>query len=310
MHCDISSLIIGNAKLAGAITLSSEPICVAKLDNVLGEGPCWDEASGRLDWVDIKGLRLHWLDHSSQAVDFASLPYRGSAAAPRASGGLILATERGIAAWDSQARTLSLLAPIAHPPGFRSNDGKIDVGGRFWWSMMDDAAIRPGFIGRYDADGRCTRMIEGVTIPNTLACSPDGRMFYYADSSLNALFACELDPRSGAFLSPPRELAHTRGQAGGPDGSAVDEDGFIWNAQWGLSRVVRYAPDGRIDRIVPFPVEQPSSCAFGGPDLDTLYVTSAMDGLDGPRLKASPLSGGLFALRPGVRGLRLPAFAG
>ena len=82
MHCDISSLIIGNAKLAGAITLSSEPICVAKLDNVLGEGPCWDEASGRLYWFDIKGLRLHWLDHSSQAVDFASLPYRGSAAAP------------------------------------------------------------------------------------------------------------------------------------------------------------------------------------------------------------------------------------
>jgi sugar lactone lactonase YvrE len=290
--------------------LSSEPLCIAKLDNLLGEGPCWAEASGRLYWFDIKGLRLHWLDHASGEVSSSALPYRCSAAAPRASGGLILATEKGICAWDDGALTLSVLQPIVSPPGFRSNDGKIDVAGRFWWSMMDDEAVRPGFIGCYEAAGRCERMIEGVTIPNTLACSPDGRVFYYADSALNALFACELDPASGALLSAPREVAHTRGQPGGPDGSAVDEEGFIWNAQWGLSRVVRYAPDGRVDRIVPMPVEQPSSCAFGGPDLDILYVTSATEGLAQERLARRPLSGALFALRPAVRGLRLPAFGG
>jgi sugar lactone lactonase YvrE len=153
-------------------------------------------------------------------------------------------------------------------------------------------------------------MIEGVTIPNTLACSPDGRTFYYADSALNTLFACDLDPQTGALGATRRELAHTRGQDGGPDGSAVDEEGFIWNAQWALSRVVRYAPDGRIDRIVSFPVAQPSSCAFGGPDLDVLYVTSAREGLAADHLAAHPLSGGLFALRPGVKGLPLPPFAG
>lgn len=259
-----------------------EPVCVATLDNILGEGPCWDEASRRLYWFDIKGRRLFWLDHATLAVGSAALPYRCSAAAPRASGGLIVATEEGICGWNDRTAILSVLQPIDHPSGYRSNDGKIDVAGRFWWSMMDDDAQRPGYIGCYRDDGRCERLIEGVTIPNTLACSPDGRTFYYVDSSLNALFACDLDPQTGALSSSRRELANTCGQAGGPDGSAVDEEGFIWNAQWGLSRVVRYAPDGRIDRVVPFPVEQPSSCAFGGPNLEILCSPLNTSPANGP----------------------------
>jgi sugar lactone lactonase YvrE len=221
-----------------------------------------------------------------------------------------MATEKGVAAWRETDGGVSLMVPIAAPPGFRSNDGKVDVAGRFWWSMMHDRVEAPGFIGCLEPSGRCERRIEGVDIPNTLACSPDGRAFYYADSSRNTLYACAMDPDTGAFLSPPRELANTRGRPGGPDGSAVDEQGFIWNVQWGLGRIVRYAPDGRVDTVVPTPVEQPSSCVFGGPDLDILYVTSARDGLTPESLKASPLAGALFAFRPGVRGLRLPAFAG
>lgn len=289
--------------------MTNQPTCIAKLENLLGEGPCWDDSSGRLYWFDIKGLRLHWLVVSSGEIASAILPLRCSAAAARAGGGLIMATEKGIGAWSAQTGDLIILRPIDIPPGFRSNDGKIDVAGRFWWSMMDDEVRTPGFIGCYEADGRCERVIEGVGIPNTLACSPDGRTFYYADSQQNALYACDLDRATGA-LSNTREFAHTRGMGGGPDGSAVDEEGGIWNAQWGLSRIVRYAPDGRIDRVVPMPVEQPSSCAFGGPDLDTLYITSAIDGLEPDALSRSPLSGALFAFTPDVRGLKLPAFAG
>jgi sugar lactone lactonase YvrE len=117
-----------------------------------------------------------------------------------------------------------------------------------------------------------------------------------------------MDPRTGA-LSNKRVFAETRG-AGAPDGSAVDVEGYLWNAQWGGWRIVRYAPDGAIDRIVEAPVEQPSSCAFGGADLATLYVTSAREGLSEAALAAQPQAGGLFAFRPGVTGLALPSFAG
>ena len=151
-------------------------------------------------------------------------------------------------------------------------------------------------------------MVHEISIPNTLACSPDGRTFYYADSIKRALYACDLDPRTGA-IGPPRPFAHTHGEPGVPDGTAVDADGYLWNAQWGGWRIVRYAPDGRIDRIVEMPVAQPTSCAFGGPDLRTLYVTSARDELSDAELAGQPLAGGLFAFEPGVVGLALPHFA-
>jgi sugar lactone lactonase YvrE len=123
------------------------------------------------------------------------------------------------------------------------------------------------------------------------------------------IFVHDMDSTTGA-LSNKREFANTRDTDGAPDGSAVDVDGYLWNAQWGAWRIVRYAPDGRIDRIVETPVEQPSSCAFGGPDLATLYVTSAREGLSEAALARQPQAGGLFAFDPGVRGLPLPAFAG
>ncbi len=126
-----------------------------------------------------------------------------------------------------------------------------------------------------------------------------------ADSSLQTIFIHET-----ADLSKVRPFAHTRGQPASPDGSAVDAEGYLWNAQWDGARVVRYAPDGRIDRIVEMPVARPTSCAFGGEDFTTLYVTSAWDGLSPGARAAQPLAGGLFAFDAGVKGLALPLFAG
>jgi sugar lactone lactonase YvrE len=235
---------------------------------------------------------------------------RASAAAPKAGGGFLMLTEAGLCDFDPATGALDVRHASACDAGFRSNEGMIDVSGRFWWSVMDDnEGARPGYVERYDRDGRSEQMIGTIGIPNTLACSPDGRTFYYADSLEQTLWACDLDPATGA-LGPRREFAHTRGGPGAPDGSAVDADGYLWNAQWGAARIVRYAPDGRIDRVVPTPVSQPSSCAFGGPDLTTLYVTSARDRLSEAALASQPLAGGLFAFEPGVAGLRLPPFAG
>ena len=289
----------------------AEVRCVAEARDQLGEGPLWDPSSGRLYWFDIKGRRLHWLAPDGGATGGWALEVQASAAAARAGGGLLLATERGLEGFDLENGTLELLEP-KEPDlvGFRSNDGKIDVNGRFWWSVMDeDEGRRPGRVYCKAPGAPSQRVLDGIHIPNTISCSPDGRTLYLADSALQTLRAYPMDPASGR-LGEPRAFADTREGPGAPDGSAVDAEGFVWNAQWGAARIVRYAPDGRIDRIVDMPVSQPSSCAFGGPELSTLYVTSARDDLSPDTLAREPLAGSLFAFEPGVRGLELPRFGG
>jgi len=280
--------------------------CVVNAQDRLGEGPCWSPREGRLYWFDIKGKRLAWYAPASDERGAFDLPVRASAAAPRAQGGLLMATEKGLAACDPAAGTFAMIRPYALPPGFRSNDGKIDLDGNFWWSTMDDDdGKQPGSVFRTTPNLETERMLDGIHIPNTISVSPDNATLYMADSSLKTLFAHEM-----ADLSKARRFADTAGEPGAPDGGAVDVHGYLWNAQWGLSRIVRYAPDGRIDMIVPMPVEQPSSCAFGGEELTTLYVTSAWDGLSPTKRASQPVAGGLFAIETGVKGLALPLFAG
>jgi sugar lactone lactonase YvrE len=280
--------------------------CLIPSGDRLGEGPCWVAAENRLYWFDIKNRRLCWLSAETGRHGEWVLPVRASAAAARASGGLIVATEAGLAWVNTTTGDLTIIKPVTHDPGFRSNDGKIDVKGRFWWSLMDDnGGERPGAVYRTDSNGKTERVLDGIHIPNTLAVTADGATLYLADSKKGEMSAYPID--SHGRLGPPRSFF--RLEDGAPDGSAMDAEGYLWNAQWGASRVVRYAPDGRIDRIVPMPVEQPTSCAFGGPGLSILYITSARDELSDEALVRQPLAGGLFAFEPGVKGLALPAFA-
>jgi sugar lactone lactonase YvrE len=270
----------------------------------LGEGPAWAAAEGRLYWFDIKGAKLHWHAPETGQCGAWPLPWRASAAAPRAGGGLLLATERGLAFFDTRTGEADLRQPMDLGEGFRSNDGVLLGDGCFWWSSMDDdGGKRPGAIFRTCPDGFTEPVIEGIHIPNSLAMSPDGQRLYLADSVKQTIWTCDT-----ADLSR-REVFATVA-AGGPDGSCVDAEGCLWNAEWGAWRVVRYAPDGRIDRVVEVPVEQPSACMFGGADLSTLYITSAWEGLSDAVRGRQPLAGSLFALEPGVKGLPLPAFQG
>jgi len=287
--------------------MESQIWCAFPGQNTLGEGPIWDPAAKRLYWFDIKQSRLHWGDTTSGETDFRQLPTRASAAAIRAGGGLLLATERGLEDFDLSTGELSLRWKLEAARGFRSNDGKIDVSGRFWWGTMDDHhGERPGVLYRYDPDGSCTQVVDGIHIVNTVSCSPDGRTYYLADSRKGVIWAYDMDEAGG--LSSRRDFA--RPDKGAPDGSAVDAEGYLWNAQWGAWRIVRYAPDGSVDRIVEMPVEQPSSCAFGGPDMTTLYVTTAREYLSPEALEAQPLAGSVLAFEAGVKGLALPAFEG
>ena len=284
--------------------------CVVESGDHLGEGPVWASAEHRLYWFDIQGRKLNWVAPGNGDWGRFELPARSSVAVPRAGGGLVLVTESGLATFDTEAGRFELRQPMTFEPGFRTNDGKIDLAGRLWWSTMDDDhGRRPGALYRTDPDGRTHLALEGVHIANTVSCSLDGADMYFADSLLRRLWSFPI--RADGTLGERRLFASLEGEPVGTfDGSAVDVEGCLWNAQWGAGRIVRYTPEGRIDRIVEAPVQQPSSCAFGGPGLATLYVTSAQENLSSRALAEQPLAGHLFAFEPGVAGLPLPAFAG
>ncbi len=283
--------------------------CVAQGEDELGEGPAWSAAEGRIYWFDIQGKRLNWLAPADGLRGGYDLPVRGSVATPCAQGGLILVTEAGLGRFDPQTGKLTIEAPMDLGPGFRTNDGKIDVAGRLWWSSMDDdGGKRLGKLFRTDPDGITHVILDDVHIANTVSCSPKGEAYYFADSVKRTLWQFPMS--AGGDLGSRTVFASTEGEPGAPDGSAVDAEGYLWNAQWGAWRIVRYAPDGRIDQIIPMPVGQPSSCAFGGPRLETLFVTSARENLSPADLEAQPLAGSLFAFEPGVLGLALPDFSG
>lgn len=276
--------------------------CVVDAGDRLGEGPLWAAAEGALYWFDIKGPALHRLIPGRGQHETFPLSARASAAALRPDGSLLIATELGLATW-SEAGGLVLTEPMSLEPGFRTNDGGVGSDGAFWWSIMDDdGGRRPGAVFRTDAAGRTTRVLDGVHIANTFAFDGARGRAFITDSLRQQIYAFDLArwPERTVFADL------TDGDAF-PDGGALDAEGCLWNGCWGGGRLLRYRPDGRIDHAVTVPVSQPSSCAFGGPDLATLYVTSAWDGLEDRA--SEPLAGALFAFEPGVPGQPVPLLA-
>jgi sugar lactone lactonase YvrE len=279
--------------------------------NTLGEVPVWDVAEQALYWVDIEGCLLQRFEPSTGAIRQWRLSERVCALALRKSGGIVLALASGFVFFDPPTGNIErLAAPEADRPNNRMNDGKCDRRGRFWAGTMDDRLTAPtGALYRLDPDLSCHCMESGIGISNSLAWSPDDRVFYFADTLRRTIFAYDFDLASGA-ISRRRVFADCADQPGSPDGSTIDAEGYLWNAQWDGWRLVRYAPDGRVDRVVALPVQKPTSCMFGGPDLATLYVTSAIWDLRGEALAAQPHAGGVLALDVGVRGLPESRFAG
>ena len=290
----------------------SEVRVAVEAHNVLGEGPVWDARARRLYWLDIKGGRLSWLEPVSGAVGGVAVKDQVSAVAPRACGeGLVAACKRGVGVLDPETGDFELrLVPEPDRPQNRANDGNVDLAGRFWFGTMDDGeAGASGAVYRLDADWACTRVLDGLGISNTLVCNPGGDLLYVADSPASTIQTLQIDPVTGA-AGAIQPFVDTSVDGFHPDGSAVDSEGFLWNAQWGGARLVRYSPEGSVDRIVSLPTDHVSSCAFGGDDLATLYVSTARWLLSADDLARQPLAGALFAFEPGVRGLALPPFAG
>jgi L-arabinonolactonase len=289
------------------MNLSAELVLDAR--NETGEGPVWDEQGQCLWWTDIPGKHLHRLDPAKSEHSSFAMPGRVGCFALRETGGLILAMEQGFATFEPETGAIEQLAEpergLAH---HRFNDGRCDRSGRFLAGSMNMARNgATGQLWRLEPDGAATRLAGGVTVANGLAFSPAGRTMYWADSPAETVFAFDYEPSTGA-LGRQRVWLEKGPAPGRPDGAAVDADGCYWSARWAGGAVVRFTPDGRVDGIIQLPVSRVTMCAFGGPDLGTLYITTAREGMSTEELAREPLAGGLFAARPGVQGLAEPRF--
>lgn len=294
--------------------MPDEPEARLVLDcaNLLGEGPVWSAARGALFWTDIHGRRLWSYDPATGEGRGREAPDRIGCFAFRRDGTLLVAFAGGFAFWDPETGRHEPLHPFEPDlPTTRLNDGRCDRRGRLVAGGMDEASPRRAIssVWRLGPDLAPERLIQGVRISNSICFSPDGGTLYFADTPERKIWAYPYEIETGRLGE--RRLFHALPPGpGNPDGSVVDAEGFLWNAEWGAGRVVRYDPEGRVERVVRVPTSCPSCPAFGGPDLTTLYVTTARFDMTPDQLARDPHAGGLFAVETGIRGLPEPAFAG
>ena len=280
----------------------------------LGECPIWSPADGRLYWVDIDGRAVHRFDPASGLDEARSAPGRpGALALTPTPGRLLVAIEGRLAFldWPTGAwRDWIHLEPEG--TGNRLNDGRCDPVGRFWIGSMFAPASANRFSGmlhRVERDGTATTVRTGIGVSNGTAFAPDGRTMYFADTSLDTVWAYDYDPDTGT-ASEERVFLDFATLPGRPDGAAVDEDGCYWIACVFGSAVLRITPHGRIDRRVDLPVTKPTMPAFGGADRATLFITTIGGGGSHDVDPGEPEAGGLFAIETGTRGLPEPVFEG
>ncbi|MCX5408908.1 SMP-30/gluconolactonase/LRE family protein [Streptomyces sp. NBC_00335] len=287
---------------------------------LLSEGPVWDAHRQELLWVDITAGLIHRGALIARAdgtgpPDVAplctlTLDRPVGAVAPCASGDLIAAAGTGFLTVGATGRAAPFAAPSLPSDGVRRrmNDAKCDPRGRLLaGTMAYDITPGAGSLHRLDPDGSVATLLDSVTISNGLGWSPDGRRLYFADSATHRVDVFDYDPPSGA-LGSRRPFARF-GADEEPDGLAVDTEGRVWVAVWGAGQVRAFAPDGTPYAVVDVPAAHVSSCAFAGPDLDVLVITTAREGRSPEQLRAEPDAGRLFVCRPGATGLPIAPFA-
>lgn len=291
--------------------VDSDAECVLPWGAHLAEGPVWSVAEQRLYWVDILAPAVHRFDPATRTNQEVRLPRLVSAVMERRGGGLVALTQEGLESFDFASGSLApLVDPEADIPDNRFNDGKCDREGRLWAGTMSlDAAKPSGSLYMIKGDLSWARADEGFRVANGLDWSPDGKTFYFTDSAPGRIYAYDFDMASGA-IARRRIFAEIDPAEGRPDGLAVDSEGFVWCAIWDGWCVRRYAPDGRRDRDIRLPVPRPTSVTFGGPDLSTLFITTARIRLPSRMLAEAPFSGGLFAAPAPSPGLPAAGFAG
>ena len=282
---------------------------VADYQNLCGECPVWNHADGTLEWIDCVGLkffRLHWAtrQHSLLKQDLPINGFRRNRP-----GGYVITNNEGVWHWDGYER-FSRMAAEAEGSKCQLNDCIADARGRllagsYFYNPSADYEL--GKLIRVDTDGKASVLDDGFHLANGLGFSPDGRTLYFTDSAARRIYAYDYQITTGSARNR-RVFAQVPKEEGLPDGLAVDRDGFVWSAQWYGSCIVRYDPEGKVERRVPIPAKQVSSLAFGGPELTDIFVTSAGQSEIMPIMppgydpKTGYFGGALFHLNLGIAG--------
>lgn len=269
----------------------------------LGEGPIWDDSVGRLLWLDALGGTVHSTDPTTLVDEVHPIGQPVGAVGLTDEGWWLLAVRDGFARFDPSTDEMHLIAAVEiGDPTTRLNDGKVDPAGRFWAGSMSVTGDRPcGTLYRLDQAGAVGAVLGGLTISNGMDWSPSGDVMYFIDTPTGRIDRFHYDQVSGE-ISGRAPLVVEPPTRGFPDGMTVDAEGFLWVAFWEGGSIRRYSPSGALDREYVTPVGQPTSCAFGGPDLHDLFVTSASEGFDESRRQREPHAGGLFRIRVDVAG--------
>ena len=291
---------------------ASDGDCVHRVAATCGESPVWSVREQALYWTDNLGECIHRLDSESGRGQRIALGRNVMAIGLRAGAGLVLALAKHLAFYEPGGELELIMSVEQDTPSNRFNDAKVDRRGRYWAGTMNDVDWdKPsGSLYRVDTGLELSRLQGAVVCANGLGWSPDNRTFYFCESFRYAIFVYDFDPDAGVPSARRMFATVDHGSGGFPDGLTVDAEGGVWSAQNGAGRVVRYAPDGEVTHEVEVPVPQPTSCMFGGPDLDVLYITTSRQNMTPQQLGRYPLSGSVFALRPGLSGLPEPLFAG
>lgn len=269
----------------------------------LGEGPVWVARESALYWVDIKRWRIHRWTHETGMLAAWQAPFQIASLAPVRGGGFIAGTVRGFAFVDPEASQYDVIVrPEAEPAGNRFNDGKLDRRGQFWAGTMDDAERQAtGALYLFRSAGQPLLVDSGYRVTNGPAFDRAGRRMYHSDSARQTIFQFEIT--DDGSVGAKRVFAQFESGQGYPDGMTVDCEDCLWVAFWDGWCVRRFSSDGAQIAEVRLPVARPTSCTFGGPRLETLFITSARVHLIDDDLDQQPLAGSLFAFEPGVQGI-------
>ncbi|NIB44196.1 SMP-30/gluconolactonase/LRE family protein [Pseudomaricurvus alkylphenolicus] len=290
---------------------SGEKLGSIEVGNHLGEGIIWHARDGAVWWTDIQESKLYRYHLATEQRQDWSLPERlgcfGFFEGVPEDKLIMAAFASGVARYDLDTGELDWIArPELDKPGLRFNDGRVDRQGRFWAGSMieSDDSYHQGGLYRLNPDLSLSSVVDGITISNGLCWSPDSRVMYHSDSPRQEIYAYDFEPESGS-ISNRRLFAKTEVGCY-PDGATVDAEGFLWSAQWGGSKLVRYAPDGQKVGELPLPVSQPTCLTFGGNDLATMFITSARENLTDAQLAEQPEAGNVLIYRLGMKGIADP----
>ena len=265
----------------------------------LGEGPAWDAKTQTLYWVDVLEKRIY-----AGSKLFLQLDDFVSCLAPRKDGGLVIAQRFGFWTFEPEtAKLYTLASPKGEPSNNRFNDGKCDPRGRFVAGTMDhNEQETSGSLYSLSPEGRLKKLLKDLRISNGIAWSPDCKTMYHIDTPSREVRAFEYDIETGQIANP-RVLIHFEETFGWPDGMTTDADGNLWIAMWGGARITQWNPRGILMEQFGIPAPNPTSCVFGGPNLNELFITTARVGMDAAALKKYPQAGGVFRMETSVTGM-------